>query len=186
MLKALARAFTGLLLLPLLLLRADEDRPREHDDPDVQRLLHVPFLAFGGVGIAGRISEGEAAFEAIARKKDSIRFFIAAFEYGDAPARCYALIALREMNPEIFRQNLTRVRKNPPKKIMMMHGCVMSTAKPETIYAAIEAGKYAEHLKRHQEKAGNVASDEKLPLSLNRTSKTSGRSCRIVGSEHIR
>ena len=175
MLKALAIAFTGLLLLPLLLLRAAEERPREYDDVDVQRLLHVPFLAFGGVGIAGRTSDGEAAFGAIVRKKDSIRFFIAAFEYGDAPARCYALIALREMDPEIFRQSLGRVRKNPPKKIMMMHGCVISTAKPETVYAAIEAGKYAEHLKRHQETAGNVAGDERLPPSLNRTSKTSGR-----------
>ena len=126
-----------------------EERPQEFYDPDVQRLLHVPFLAFGGVGIAGRTSEGEAAFGAIVRKKESIRFFIAAFEYGNAPARCYALIALRELSPEFFRESIARVRKNPPTKIMMMNGCVMSKAKPETVYNAIEAGNYAEHFTRH-------------------------------------
>jgi len=146
-------AFISLLLLPLVLLRGAEERPQEFYDPDVQRLLHVPFLAFGGVGIAGRTSEGEAAFGAIVRKKESIRFFIAAFEYGDAPARCYALIALRESSPDLFRENIARVRKNPSKKIMMMNGCVMSKAKPETVYDAIEAGNYSEYFKRHQGKS---------------------------------
>ncbi len=146
-------AFTSLLLLPLLLIYAGEERPQEFYDPDVQRLLHVPSLAFGGVGITGQTSEGEAAFQAIVKKKESIRFFIVAFEYGDAPARCYSLIALRELSPEVFRESLARARKNLPKKIMMMHGCVMSKAKPETVYDAIEAGNYAEYFKRYQGKS---------------------------------
>lgn len=145
-------AFTCLLLLPLLLI-AGEEKPQEFYDPDVQRLLHVPFFALGGVGIAGQTSEGEAAFGAIVKRKESLRLFIAAFEYGDAASRCYSLIALRELSPELFHESVTRVRKNPPKKITMMHGCLMSKAKPETIYDAIEAGNYAEYFKRYQGKS---------------------------------
>ncbi|HVU16109.1 MAG TPA: hypothetical protein VHD32_04255 [Candidatus Didemnitutus sp.] len=132
---------------------AAEDRPNEYFDPDVQRLIKADMFAFGGVGFVGRISDGEKAFGAIVRKKEAIRFIVAAFEYGGEHARCYALVALRETSPSLFRESIARVRKTPPKKITVMSGCVMSHMKPETVYDAIEAGTYAEWFKHYEERA---------------------------------
>lgn len=88
-------AFIGLLLIATFV-RAAAERPQEYYDPDVQRLIKAEIFAFGGIGIAGQTSEGEAAFGAVVRKKEAIRFILAAFEYGSEHARCYALVALRE------------------------------------------------------------------------------------------
>jgi hypothetical protein len=145
--------FAAFLLLSVAVCSAGE-RPREFYDPDVQRLLQVKLFAFGGVGIGGRISEGEEAFGAIVRKKEAIRFILAAFEYGSDHAKCYALVALRESSPELFSESIARMRQNPPKEITMMSGCFVLRPSPRKVIAAIEAGSYAAWFKHHEEKKG--------------------------------
>lgn len=132
-------------------LRAADERPLEFYDPDVQRLIKTEVFAFGGVGVAGRTSDGEAAFAAVVKKTEAIRYVLAAFEYGNDHARCYALVALRESSPQLFRESMARLRKRPPKQIVTMSGCIMSHGEPEHIFKAIEAGEYAEWFKRHEE-----------------------------------
>lgn len=141
------------LVLFTALTRAADQRAEEFYDADVQRLIHVSYFAFGGVGIAGVTSPGEAAFRAIVRKQAAIHYILAAFESGNEPARCYALVALRESSPELFKEYLARVRQNPPKTISVMSSCIMGEEKPETIFAAIEAGAYTAPLKRDKEKS---------------------------------
>lgn len=107
-------------------------------------------FAFGGVGIAGRISEGESAFRSLVRKKEAIRHILAAFEYGNEHARCYALVALRESSPGLFRESLARMRKNPPKEIVTMSGCIVSRLEPQRVFDAIERGTFSEWFKHHE------------------------------------
>lgn len=140
------------LALFATLARAADERPKEYYDPDVQRMLKVTCFAFGPVGFVGGTSEGEAAFAQIVRKKEVIRYILACFEHGAVHARCYALVALRESSPSFFRAAIAAMRKNPPKKITTMSGCVISEEEPEKILAAIESGAYAGYFKQHEEK----------------------------------
>jgi hypothetical protein len=151
---AMKKILLATFFLFTVILHAAAERPTEFYDPDVQRLLQVNLFAFGGIGVGGRTSEGEDAFGAIVRKKEAIRFILAVFEYGGDHAKCYALVALRESSPQLFRESIARLRKNPPKEITMMSGCLMSHPKPEKVLAAIEAGSYATWFKHHEEKKG--------------------------------
>lgn len=135
-----------------LVARGADPRPPEFYDLEVQQLLSVDMFAFGGVGFAGQTSAGEAAFGAVVAKKEAIRFILAAFEYGNAPARCYALVALRESSPKLFQESLARLRKSPPKKIRVMSGCLIDEVEPEGLFKAIEDGSYASWFKRYEEK----------------------------------
>lgn len=146
-----------LILFTLCLLAShlgaeERARPKEFFDPDVQRLVKVGMFAFGGVGFGGQTSDGEAAFGAVVRKKEAIRYIMAVFEYGSAHAQCYALVALRESSPELFRESMARMRKNPPKEIAVMSGCIMSHVSPKELFDAIEAGHYSDWFKHYEEK----------------------------------
>ena len=140
------------VLLATAFARGAEARPTEYYDPDVQRLIKVQMFAFGGVGLGGGISQGEASFGAIVRKQGAIRYIMAAFEYGSTPARCYALIALRESSPVLFRAALSAIRKRPPEKLRTASGCLVMERDAKGILDAIEAGAYASEFKRHEER----------------------------------
>jgi hypothetical protein len=126
------------------------EHPVEFYDADVQRLVSVEWFAFGGIGYAGMTSVGEKAFGALVKKKEAIRYILAAFDYGNPEARCYALVALRESSPKLFSERLASFRKQLPKKITTMCGCIVSEDKPSDVLAAIEAGKYAEYFKQYE------------------------------------
>lgn len=147
--KALARL---LLLLFASLAHAGERRPEAFYDPDVQRLLAVRDFSFGPVGYGGGTSAGEAAFGRIVRKPEAIRYLLAAFEYGNAHAQCYALVGLREASPEFFRAALVTARATPRGYIMIFSGCMGKETKPMKVFAEIEAGAYAANFKRHEER----------------------------------
>jgi len=128
--------------------------PDEYYDQDVQQLIKTEYFAFGGVGYAGRTSRGEEAFGAIVKKKEAIRYMMAAFEHGNDCARCYALVALRESSPQLYHDSLAWFRKHLPKKIQFMSGCIMDDVDPREILTAIEAGRYADYFKEYEAKKG--------------------------------
>ena len=109
-------------------------------------------FAFGPVGYSGETSDGEMAFARVVRKKEAIRFILAAFEHGGAHSRCYALVALRETSVGLFHAALAAMRNGPPKKITIVSGCIISEVEAEEVFAAIEAGAYSHEFKRHEEK----------------------------------
>jgi len=122
-------------------------------DPEVQRLLKAIYFAFGPAGIAGGASQGEIAFGRIAARSDATRFFSMVFDQGAAPARCYALVALRELSPELFRTAMAAMRESAPKNIVTINGCLISFIASDELLTAIEKGTYAADFKRCQEKA---------------------------------
>jgi hypothetical protein len=130
------------------------DRPDEYYDRDVQRLIHTEFFAFGGTGFAGSTSEGEAAFGRIVGKKEAIRHLWAAFEHGSDYSRCYALVALRESSPELYRRAMAWFRQHPPSRIKTMKGCIVEEEEAGAVLDAIEAGRYADHFKKYELKNG--------------------------------
>lgn len=107
-------------------------------------------FAFGGVGFAGTISEGEIAFREIWKQSDAAQRFEAIFQQATPEARCYALTALRELAPDRFKECAEQFRKNPPKEIKMMTGCIVSTLPGIQILEQIEEGKYTRYIPKSE------------------------------------
>jgi hypothetical protein len=144
------KSFVLFLCSVAALLAASDERPKEYYDPDVQKLIAVEYLAFGPVGYAGTTSDGEAAFATILKKKESIRYMLAAFDAGTPEARCYALIALRELSDPLYDQCDTKMRTNPPAAIRTMKGCVGDVVPIATMLADIERGVYRKYFTQHE------------------------------------
>jgi hypothetical protein len=132
------------LILVSLVALADEGPP-ELGDSDVQRLIEVEEFAFGGVGAAGTISSGESAFAAILKKKEAIRYLMAAFGAGSPEAQCYALVALRELSPELFVSSVAKFLTDSSTKITVTRGCDMTKEERAAVVSRIENGDYAKY-----------------------------------------
>lgn len=150
---SLGRERTPLVLHASLAHAAERRRPEAFYDPDVQNLLAVRHFAFGPVGDGGHTSPGEAALGRIVRKREAIRYLLTAFEYGEAHARCYALVGLREASPELFPAALATARKNAPATLSILGGCLITRVEPARLLADIEAGAYAADFQRLEERS---------------------------------
>ena len=109
----------------------------------VRRLSTVGMFAFGGVGFAGRTSEGELDFRQVYAQPPEVA--LAAFEKvyaeGTLPAKAYALVAIRELSPNRFRELLTPLAKSGDK-VQTAHGCVISREPVSAVARQIAAGDY--------------------------------------------
>src|SRR5262245_34276007 len=68
-----------------------------------QELLEVKVFAFGGVGFAGTISEGENAFRTVAADTDAVQLFKTVLTNGTPAGRLNALCGIRRLAPKDFR-----------------------------------------------------------------------------------
>jgi hypothetical protein len=89
------KTFIVLLLSNWLLM------PFAYSSDSLERLASIRDLAFGGIGVAGITSQRELAFRDILGRSTAENDFLTLLDSGNAQARCYALVALRSINPKI-------------------------------------------------------------------------------------
>ena len=111
-------------------------------DTAVERLTRVERFVFGGVGIAGVISSGEEDYRAILARPSATADFERLFSTGNIQARCYALVGIRKLNPERFKE-LKQSLRNSNKQVATMKGCIVSHEPLEDVIKQIDAGRYS-------------------------------------------
>src|ERR1700761_948575 len=94
-------------------------------DPTLERLAKVSVFAFGGVGFAFTISEGEKDFDAIAARPSAETDFEKLLAIGTPEAKCYALTGILRSNPDKFKVlSLSSVFVNSSERqVTTMRGC---------------------------------------------------------------
>jgi hypothetical protein len=109
-----------------LLATSTSVRADERLEATLKRLAAVKRFAFGGVGVAGVISEGETDFKLVLSEPSSVA--LAAFEklYGDGnpQAKCYALRGMRKLSAARFRELLS-VAAASTEQVEVMRGCII-------------------------------------------------------------
>lgn len=110
--------------------------------PVVKRLADVDLFAFGGVGFANVISQGEQDFEAILAHPSSESDFAKVFAAGTPEAKCYALVGLQRTNLAKFQQ-LSASLRSSKKQVSTMRGCIMSHSSLGEVVKQIEAGSFS-------------------------------------------
>jgi hypothetical protein len=114
----------------------------ELPDPVVDRMAEVNLFAFGGVGFAGVISEGERDYRIILSRPSARADFEKLFAVGNLQAKCYALVAIRALNSEKFKTLSSSLRRSK-SEVTTMHGCIMSRQTLAALIEGIAAGGYS-------------------------------------------
>jgi hypothetical protein len=106
-------------------------------------LKHVSVFAFGGVGFAGTTSLGEKEFRVIFSQDSltALHQFEDIYANGNVEARCYALVALRRLNPARFQQ-LVSEQAASDASVRTMRGCLMETERLADLLQQITRGSF--------------------------------------------
>ncbi len=112
----------------------------------VEKLEKTPIFAFGGIGIAGTVSEGEAAFHALSSSDSAESDFLRLLKTGNAQAKCYALVGLRVKSRALFNEQVKQFVSSK-EEVQTCAGCMMSKLPMSSVVKSIQHGDYDEPAK---------------------------------------
>ena len=111
------------------------------DDRTLVRLAHVEIFAFGGIGRAGVITQGEKDYKEILLRPTALADFQKLFQTGNPQAKCYALVGIRAIKSKISMEFPTSVRLDK-LEVMTESGCFATHKSLASMLIEIEVGKY--------------------------------------------
>jgi hypothetical protein len=120
-----------------------------HAADPLQTLSSIHDFAFGGIGVAGTISEGEVAFREIYNRPSAKDDFLQLLNSGNPQAKCYALVALRGLNPQIYSSKIEEYKKDETK-VTTIGGCMIAVFPMSSVATSVEAGYYDSYIKKHK------------------------------------
>lgn len=135
------RSALTLSLIVVLLLQASCYAAGESSA--VEKLERTPIFAFGGIGIAGTTSEGEAAFHTIFDSESAEADFLRLLKTGNPQAKCYALVGLRVKCRAVFSEQVKPLITSR-QEVQTCAGCMMSKLPMSSVVASIQSGNYDE------------------------------------------
>ena len=115
----------------------------------VAHLTSTPFFAFGGVGYAGVVSQGEIDFHLLMSQPRPVaqESFGTIYATGNAESKAYALAGIRELDPQEF-ERLFALLSHSNEKISTMVGCLVEKRSLIDVAGELKAGKYDYWIKR--------------------------------------
>ena len=110
------------------------------------RLVKVERFAFGGIGRGGTISQGQKDYEIILSRPSALADLERLYAAGNPQAKAYALVGIRKINPERFKQ-LAQPLRDSQEKVVTMSGCIISHETFAGVIRNIESGNYDRYRK---------------------------------------
>jgi hypothetical protein len=114
----------------------------------VQRISQTSVFAFGGTGFAGKTSQGEIDFRVIESQPSTVALesFETIYAGGDAAAKSYALVGIRQLDEKRFNE-LRQSLQGSPEHVLTMQGCIVQKQNLMDVARAVDAGSYDGYLK---------------------------------------
>ncbi|HEY2040346.1 MAG TPA: hypothetical protein VGG95_11810 [Edaphobacter sp.] len=133
----------GITFLATALLLGSAQSVREMPPLAAERLTNIQLFALGGIGFAGKTSDGETAFKVVMGepRQEALQTLEKVFANGSVAAKSYALVGIRALAPERF-DTLYQTVSHSQKKVQTMSGCIASTRPLREIADEIRSGAY--------------------------------------------
>src|SRR5215211_3682127 len=104
-------------------------------------------LAFGGVGVAGLMSEGERNLRAILELHDASQQLQAALAHATSAGRLYILVGLRRCDRAAY-QKVFYSLTGPGDDVEVVRGCMISKEPFRQVLSQIQDGRFDDYLSR--------------------------------------
>ena len=111
------------------------------------RDLAAKSLAFGGVGVAGLMSEGERNLRAVLQRADASQQMQAAFDHATPAGKLYILVGLRRCDHAAYQKVVDSVVR-PSDDVEVVRGCMISKESFRQILSQIQDGRFDDYLSR--------------------------------------
>ena len=117
------------------------------NSPAARDLAAAKWFAFGGVGVAGTISEGERNLRTLLQQPDASQQLQAAFAEATPAGKLYILVGLRRCDRTTYQRVFDSLApSNNPVEVA--HGCMISRETFRQLLSEIQDGRYDDYLSR--------------------------------------
>ena len=104
-------------------------------------------LAFGGVGVAGLMSEGERNLRAVLARPDASQQLQAAFAQATPAGKLYILVGLRRCDRTAYQKVFDSLGR-PNDDVEVVRGCMISKEPFRQALAQVQDGRFDDYLSR--------------------------------------
>ena len=112
-----------------------------------QEVAAAKSLAFGGVGVAGLMSEVERNLRAVLERSDASQQLQAAFPHATAAGKLYILVGLRRCDRAAYQKVFDSLGR-PNDDVQVVRGCMISKEAFRQVLLQIQDGRFDDYLGR--------------------------------------
>jgi len=113
----------------------------------VRDLAVAKSLAFGGVGVAGLMSEGERNLRAVLDRPDASQQLQAAFAHATPAGKLYILVGLRRCDRGAYQKVFDSLAR-PGNDVEVVRGCMISKEPFRQVLSQVQDGRFDDYLSR--------------------------------------
>ena len=104
-------------------------------------------LAFGGVGVAGLMSEGERNLRAVLQQSDASQQLQAALAHATPAGKLYILVGLRRCDHAAYQKVFDSLAR-PNDDVEVVRGCMISKEPFRQVLLQVQDGRFDDYLSR--------------------------------------
>jgi len=108
-------------------------------------LAEAKSLAFGGVGVAGLMSEGERNLRAVLQQPDASQQLQAALAHATPAGTLYILVGLRRCDRAAYQKVFDSLSR-PSDEVEVVRGCMVSKEAFRQVLSQIQDGRFDDYL----------------------------------------
>ena len=113
----------------------------------VRDLAAAKSLAFGGVGVAGLMSEGERNLRAVLERPDASQQLQTALAHATPAGMLYILVGLRRCDRAAYQKVFDSLAR-PSDDVEVVRGCMISKEPFRQLLSQIQGGRFDDYLSR--------------------------------------
>jgi hypothetical protein len=117
------------------------------ENAPVRDLAAAKSFAFGGIGVAGLMSEGERNLRAVLERPDASQQLQAALAHATPAGELYMLVGLRHCNRAAYQKVFSSLPR-PNDDVEVARGCMISREPFRQLLSQIQDGRFDNYLSR--------------------------------------
>ena len=117
------------------------------EDSAVRDLAAAKSLAFGGVGVAGLMSEGERNLRAVLERPNASQQLQAALAHATPAGKLYILVGLRRCDRAAYKKVFDSLGR-PNDDVEVVRGCMISKEPFHQVLSQVQDGRFDDYLSR--------------------------------------
>ena len=141
------KILTVTLIAGIMLLRSGVSLTAASQDSAARDLAAAKSFEFGGVGVAGLMSEGERNLRAVLGQSDASQQLQAALGHATPAGELYILVGLRRCDPAAYQKVIDSVAR-PNDDVEIARGCMISREPFRQLLLQIRDGRFDDYLSR--------------------------------------
>jgi hypothetical protein len=141
------KTFTITLIAGIVMAQSDVSLAATPENSAARDLAAAKSFAFGGIGVAGLMSEGERNLRGVLEQPDASQQLQAALAHATPAGELYILVGLRRCDRSAYQKIIGSVTV-PNRDVEVARGCMISREPFRQLLSQIQDGRFDDYLSR--------------------------------------